>query len=117
MAERPLPPIPSECRPYFANVHDHVLRAGTRVESIDAVLDGALHANVAQVGMRQNEDMRKISAWVAIVSVPTMIAGIYGMNFEHMPELGSVYGYPAALTVIVVACVALYRNFKRRDWL
>ncbi len=117
LAERPLPPIPEECRPYFANVHDHVVRAGSRVEAIDAVLDGALHANVAQVGMRQNEDMRKISAWVAIVSVPTMIAGIYGMNFEHMPELDSVFGYPAALTVIVVACFALYRNFKRRDWL
>jgi magnesium transporter len=117
LAERHLAPIPTDCRPYFANVHDHVMRAGARVEAIDVVLDGALHANVAQVGMRQNEDMRKISAWVAIVSVPTMIAGIYGMNFEHMPELGSVYGYPAALTVIVVACTALYRNFKRRDWL
>ena len=81
------------------------------------MLDGALHANVAQVGMRQNEDMRKISAWVAIVSVPTMIAGIYGMNFEHMPELGSVFGYPTALAVIVIACLVLYRNFKRRDWL
>jgi magnesium transporter len=117
MAERALPPIPSECRPYFANVHDHVLRASGRVEAIDAVLDSALHANVAQVGMRQNEDMRKISAWVAIVSVPTMIAGIYGMNFDHMPELGWVFGYPAALTVIVVACFTLYRSFKRRGWL
>ena len=117
LAEQRLPPIPADCRPYFANVHDHVVRAGARVEAIDTLLDGALHANVAQVGMRQNEDMRKISAWVAIVSVPTMIAGIYGMNFEHMPELGSVFGYPAALTVIVVACFALYRNFKRRDWL
>jgi magnesium transporter len=67
--------------------------------------------------MRQNEDMRKISAWVAIVSVPTMVAGIYGMNFEHMPELGTEFGYPAALTVIGVACFALYRNFKRRGWL
>lgn len=117
LAERALAPIPSACRPYFANVHDHVMRAGARVEAIDVVLDGALHANVAQVGMRQNEDMRKISAWVAIVSVPTMIAGIYGMNFEHMPELDSVYGYPAALVVIAVACIALHRNFKRRDWL
>jgi magnesium transporter len=109
--------IPADRRAYFANVHDHVVRAGGRVEAIDTLLDGALHANVAQVGMRQNEDMRKISAWVAIVSVPTMIAGIYGMNFEHMPELGSVFGYPAALGLIVVACVALHRNFKRRDWL
>jgi magnesium transporter len=117
LAERPLPPIPSACRPYFANVHDHVMRAGARVEAIDVVLDSALNANVAQVGMRQNEDMRKISAWVAIVSVPTMVAGIYGMNFEHMPELDSVFGYPAALTIIALVCIALYRNFKRRGWL
>ena len=117
LAEGHLAPIPADCRPYFANVHDHVARAGGRVEAIDALLDGALHANVAQVGMRQNEDMRKISAWVAIVSIPTMIAGIYGMNFEHMPELESRFGYPAVLAVIVLACYVLYRNFKRRDWL
>ena len=63
--------------------------------------------------MRQNEDMRKISAWVAIVAVPTMVAGIYGMNFEHMPELGWRYGYPLVLAVTAVVCVLLYRNFKR----
>jgi magnesium transporter len=117
MAQHHLPPIPNDCRPYFANVHDHVVRAGARVEAIDALLDGALHANVAQVGMRQNEDMRKISAWVAIAAVPTMIAGVYGMNFEHMPELGWRFGYPFALVLIVGTCVGLYRNFKRRDWL
>ena len=117
LAEQPVPPVPADRRAYFANVHDHVIRAGGRVEAIDALLDGALHANVAQVGMRQNEDMRKISAWVAIVSVPTMIAGIYGMNFEHMPELDSIFGYPVVLVVIAVACYTLYRNFKRRGWL
>jgi magnesium transporter len=61
--------------------------------------------------------MRKISAWVAIVAVPTMIAGIHGMNFDHMPELEWRFGYPLVLVVIAVACYALYRNFKRRDWL
>jgi magnesium transporter len=67
--------------------------------------------------MRQNEDMRKISAWVAIVAVPTMVAGMYGMNFEHMPELEWRFGYPLVVAVTVVLCYALYRNFKRRDWL
>ena len=76
-----------------------------------------LQANLTQVSVRQNEDMRKISAWVAILAVPTMIAGIYGMNFEHMPELRWELGYPAVLTVIVVACSTLYVRFKRAGWL
>ena len=67
--------------------------------------------------MRQNEDMRKISAWVAIGVVPTMIAGIYGMNFEHMPELEWRYGYPAILGLILTVCVLLYWRFKRAGWL
>jgi magnesium transporter len=102
---------------YFRDVRDHVLRVSDRLMGIDDLLSGALSANVAQVGMRQNEDMRKISAWVAIVAVPTMIAGIYGMNFEHMPELGWQLGYPAALMLMLGSCLLLYRNFKRRGWL
>jgi magnesium transporter len=117
IANTPLAVIPDDRRPYFTNVEDHVRRVADRIEAIDALLDSALHVNVAQVGMRQNEDMRKISAWVAIIAVPTMVAGIYGMNFEHMPELSSQYGYPGALLLIVIACFALYRNFKRRGWL
>jgi magnesium transporter len=117
LAHTHLTVVPEHRRPYFKNVHDHVNRVRDRVEAIDALLDGALHANVAQVGMRQNEDMRKISAWVAIAAVPTMIAGLYGMNFEHMPELRWEFGYPAVIGFIIVVCVALYRNFKRRGWL
>jgi magnesium transporter len=113
----PLPGITAELQPYFRNVHDHLVKVADRLRGVDELLTSALNANVAQVGMRQNEDMRKISAWVAIVAVPTMIAGIYGMNFEHMPELGWRYGYYLVLAVIVLACYALYRNFKRRDWL
>jgi magnesium transporter len=65
----------------------------------------------------ENEDMRKISAWVAIAAVPTMIAGIYGMNFEHMPELQQTWGYPAVLTLMVGICGLLFRGFKRNGWL
>ncbi|MEP1125144.1 MAG: magnesium/cobalt transporter CorA [Ilumatobacter sp.] len=111
------PPIHADSSNYFRDVLDHLKRVSDSLEGLDALLDSALHANVAQVGMRQNEDMRKISAWVAIIAMPTMIAGIYGMNFEHMPELGWTGGYPLALSAMVVSCLALYRNFKRRGWL
>ena len=102
---------------YFRDVHDHLLRVAQRVEAIDNLLSSALTANLAQLGVRQNEDMRRISAWVAIVAVPTMIAGIYGMNFEHMPELGWAFGYPFALGLMVAICVGLYVLFRRRGWL
>ncbi|HEX2193141.1 MAG TPA: magnesium/cobalt transporter CorA [Acidimicrobiales bacterium] len=102
---------------YFRDVHDHVVRVSERVEAIDNLLSSALTATLAQVGVRQNEDMRKISAWVAIVALPTMIAGIYGMNFDHIPELGWALGYPFALSVMAVCCVALFILFRRRGWL
>ena len=76
-----------------------------------------VNANLAQVSVQQNEDMRRISAWVAIAAVPTAIAGIYGMNFDHMPELRWQFGYPAVLALMAVICLALYRGFKRNHWL
>ncbi len=102
---------------YFRDVHDHVLRASELVASVDALLDSALASNLAQVSVRQNEDMRRISAWVAIAAVGTLIAGIYGMNFEHMPELGWTYGYPLALALMLGSSVVLYLGFKRNNWL
>ena len=81
------------------------------------LLSGSLQANLAQVAVRQNEDVRRISAWVAIIAVPTAIAGIYGMNFEHMPELKWELGYPAALLLMGTICTMLYRGFKRAGWL
>jgi magnesium transporter len=110
-------PIDERLADYFRDVHDHTLRVSEHLAALDHLLDSALNANVAQVGMRQNEDMRKISAWVAIIALPTMIAGIYGMNFSHMPELDWALGYPLAIGLMVLSCVALHRNFKRRNWL
>ncbi len=81
------------------------------------LLASSLQANLAQVGIRQNEDMRRISAWVAIIAVPTAIAGIYGMNFDHMPELGWTYGYPAVLLLMLAVCSSLYWYFRRAGWL
>ena len=76
-----------------------------------------MSANLARVSVVQNEDMRKISAWVAIAAVPTMLAGIYGMNFDNMPELHWSFGYPLLIAVMVAFCVTLYRAFKRNGWL
>ena len=104
-------------REYFRDVHDHLLRIVDQIDAFQNLLSGALDANLAQVSVRQNEDMRKISAWVAIVAVPTMVAGIYGMNFEHMPELEWRLGYPLVLLVMVAVCTLLYRRFKRAGWL
>ena len=110
-------PVDHDIRAYFRDVHDHLRRVSDRLTVIDDLLTSALTVNVAQVGMRQNEDMRKISSWVAIVAVPTMVAGLYGMNFDHMPELRWRYGYPLVLAATAVLCILLYRNFKRRGWL
>ena len=110
-------PVRERLRPYFRDVADHALRVVEQVESYDDLLGSVLAANLAQVGVQQNNDMRRISAWVAIVAVPTMIAGIYGMNFDYMPELHWHWGYPAALVVMGTACTVLYRMFKRSGWL
>ena len=88
-----------------------------RTRSLSDLVSDAHSANLAQVSKQQNDDMRKISAWVAIAAVPTAIAGIYGMNFEHMPELESAWGYPFVLGLMAVVCALLYRGFRRRDWL
>jgi magnesium transporter len=112
-----VPNIDEKLIPYFRDVADHAARVGEQVEGFGALLAGALQANLTQVSVRQNEDMRKISAWVAIIAVPTAVAGIYGMNFEHMPELGWRFGYPAVLLLIAVVCLVLYAKFRRSGWL
>jgi magnesium transporter len=117
LAEGEVVAIPAETRPFIRDVLDHLLRVQEQVESLELSLQGILQAHMAQVGLQQNEDMRKISAWVAILAVPTMIAGIYGMNFHQMPELSWQLGYPMALGLMAVICSALYRAFKRSGWL
>jgi magnesium transporter len=112
-----VPLVGEEGRPYFRDVHDHCVRESEHIAGIDGLLTDALNVNLANVGVRQNEDMRKMSAGAAIIAVPTAIAGIYGMNFRHMPELDSRLGYPLTLLAIAVICVVLYRAFKQRGWL
>ncbi|MCL9795708.1 magnesium/cobalt transporter CorA, partial [Frankia sp. AgKG'84/4] len=104
-------------RRYFRDVADHLEQVSERIGHFDELLSSVLQATLTQLAITQNEDMRRISAWVAIAAVPTALAGIYGMNFDHMPELRQTWGYPAVLTVMVTACGCLYRAFKRNGWL
>jgi magnesium transporter len=104
-------------KPYFRDVSDHVQRYVREIESFRELLTHILSANLTRVSVRQNEDTRKISAWAAIIAVPTLVSGVYGMNFEHMPELTWTFGYPLALLAMLVACVLLYRQFRRVGWL
>jgi magnesium transporter len=117
LAEREHPLVPDEVRAYFRDVNDHLSRVRDQLEGYRDLLTSVLEANLSQVGVRQNEDMRKISAWVAIAAVPTMIAAVYGMNFEHMPELTWEYGYPSVVAAMVLVCAALFRTFKKSGWL
>jgi len=109
--------VHEEVRAYFRDVYDHVVRTDERSDGFRELLTGALEANLAQVSARQNDDVRRISAVVAILAVPTMLAGIYGMNFEHMPELEWELGYPLVIAVMLTVCGLMYRAFKRAGWL
>lgn len=109
--------ITKEVRRYLRDVADHQTHAADQIASYDEMLSSLVQAALARVEMQQNVDMRKISAWAALFAVPTMIAGIYGMNFRYMPILHWRFGYPVVLAVMVGVCVILYHNFRRRNWL
>ncbi|MET9371109.1 magnesium and cobalt transport protein CorA [Streptomyces griseoflavus] len=112
-----VPFVEDGARPFFRDVHDHLTRVNESVEGLDRLVSDVLSAHLAQVGVQQNDDMRKISAWAAMAVVPTMIAGIYGMNFEHMPELRWEWSYPVVIGAMGVLELVLYRMFKRRGWM
>lgn len=110
-------PMPEALKPFFRDIGEHILRTHEAIENIDSLLMTMLMASTAMQDLRQNSDTRKISAWVAIAAVPTVAGGIYGMNFENMPELSWDWGYPIVLGVITIVCLLLYRGFKRNGWL
>ncbi|WP_344630575.1 magnesium and cobalt transport protein CorA [Streptomyces glaucosporus] len=112
-----VPFVPERSRPFFRDVHDHLVRVNDQVEGLDRLLSDILSAHLAQVGVRQNDDLRRISAWAAVAAAPTMIAGVYGMNFSRMPELGHPLGYPAVTVLMAAVSAGLYLLFKRRGWL
>lgn len=109
--------ISKEVRRYLRDVADHQAHVADQIASYDEMLSSLVQAALARVGMQQNTDMRKISAWAAMLAVPTLIAGIYGMNFDHMPALHWGFGYPVTLLVMLGVCGALYRTFRRNGWL
>jgi magnesium transporter len=112
-----VPAVSQDAAPFFRDVADHLTRVSETIETLDTLLSTAFDAHLARISVEQNQDMRKISAWVAIAAVGTLVAGIYGMNFQHMPELAWRYGYGLAIGVMVVASLVLYRMFKKSGWL
>jgi len=107
----------SKLQPYYRDVTEHVIRVTELADNIRDLLTSLLEVRVAQVANRLNNITKKISAWAGIILVPTLIAGIYGMNFHDIPELGWRFGYPAALATMIGSGVILYRVFKKRGWL
>lgn len=112
-----LPCIDPDVRPYFRDVGDHVRRVNSRLGGLNDILSSVFEVANLLEQQRQGLITRKLAAWAAILAVPTAIAGIYGMNFEHMPELRWEYGYYAVLGVIAAICAVLYVTFKRTKWL
>ncbi|MEN8651090.1 magnesium and cobalt transport protein CorA [Streptomyces sp. 21So2-11] len=117
LSERPMRLIDPDIQKYFRDVADHLARVHEEVIGFDELLNSILQANLAQATVAQNADMRKITSWAAIIAVPTMICGVYGMNFEHMPELKWQYGYQLVLVSIAVVCFGIHRTLKRNGWL
>ena len=111
------PRMSAETLPDFLEASEQLERVITRTRSLSDLLDAALGATLAQISVQQNDDMRKISAWVAIAAGPTMIAGIYGMNFDHFPELHWRFGYPLVVGVMAALMIGLFRGFRRSGWL
>jgi magnesium transporter len=112
-----LPCIDPDARPYFSDVRDHVRRVQVMVEDLREILNSVFESSNLLEQQRTGDITRQLAAWAAILAVPTAIAGIYGMNFDHMPELRTRYGYPVVLGVIALLCGLLYARFKKLKWL
>lgn len=117
LAAGKIPYFSAESASLFSDIRDHLLKVIDEVELMNELIDAALHANSTLIQVQQNTDMRKISAWVGIGAVPTMVAGIYGMNFEHIPELRWRYGYFIVVGLLVVVSATLFRLFRKYEWL
>jgi magnesium transporter len=109
--------ISNSMRPHFRDVTDHVRHIEESIKTLREVLEFTHEANVMHAQMEQTYITRRLAAWAAILAVPTAIAGIYGMNFEHMPELKWEYGYFGVLLIIGITCIWLYSRFKSKGWI
>jgi magnesium transporter len=117
LQRRSIEVVTQALEPYYRDVYDHVLRATDFVDNLRDILTSALEASLAVISNRLNEVMKQLTSWASIILVPTLIAGIYGMNFRHIPELGWRFGYAYALVLMAASAFALYTMFKRRGWL
>jgi magnesium transporter len=117
LADRPNDLVPDAMRSYFRDVQDHAIRVRDQVAGLDELLSNILQAALARISVAQNDDMRRISSYAGLIAAPTLVAGVYGMNFEEMPELSWSFGYPFALLLMAALCYLLYRGFKRNGWL
>lgn len=109
--------ISTETQPYFRDIYDHVVRINEMVDHTRELLNTALEANFSLISISHGEVSKKFAGWAAIIAVPTMIAGFYGMNFEFMPELTWRYGYPSVVVFTISLCSLLYFFFRRSGWL
>ena len=117
MQRRTVDVVTETLEPYYRDVYDHTLRATDFLDNLRDILSSALDAHLAVVSNRLNEIMKSLTSWAALILIPTLIAGVYGMNFLHMPELRWHYGYAYALGLMAGSMLLLYRMFKKRDWL
>jgi len=111
------PAVCSGTQEYFRDVHDHLVRINAAIETVRDTIATAIQVNLSMVTIEESETTKRLAAWAAIFAVSTAMAGIWGMNFEHMPELKWAYGYPMALSAIACAAGILYWRFKRTGWL
>ena len=109
--------LPEDTKPYFRDVYDHAMRINEMADTLREVLATALDANLSVISVSQNKDTKRLAAWAAIIAAPTAIAGIYGMNFQYMPELGWKFGYETVLVGMAAVCSGLWLGFKRSGWL
>jgi len=111
------PLIPPDTQLYFRDIYDHVVRINEAMDSIREMLNTALQVNLSLITVKQNDVVKKLAGWAAILGVPTMIASFYGMNFHFMPELNWEYGYPSVIGVCCTVCLYMYYRLKKADWL
>ena len=112
-----VPVVEEDTYPYFRDVADHAIRVNESIESLREVLSSALEVNLLLASFRQNEVVKRLAGWAAILAVPTAVAGVYGMNFDYMPELRWTFGYPVVLLAIISFCAFLFYRFRRAGWL
>ena len=115
--EHPTTLVPQQIRSYFRDVENLLTSVSERVASLDELLTSLVTATLAKLSLQQNTDMRKITSWAAILAVPTLGVGVYGMNFDHMPELHWKFGYPIIIVVMAGICMLMYLTFRGRKWL